>query len=95
MAEKNKTKSSKTPAAAKKPAGKKATKQTATSKATAKAAARPKSKAKKEKLISPEEKYTMIATRAYFKWESAGYPEGDDYMHWIEAEREVSKMLGM
>jgi hypothetical protein len=30
-----------------------------------------------------------IRELAYFKWESAGFPEGDGFEFWLEAEREL------
>ena len=43
--------------------------------------------------ISDNEKRMMIAMRAYYKWEKAGFPHGEDYKHWIEAEEEIEAML--
>jgi hypothetical protein len=43
--------------------------------------------------ISDEERRMMIAVHAYYKWEQAGFPGDQDWQHWLEAEREVEKML--
>ena len=32
--------------------------------------------------------HNEIAVRAYFLWEKAGHPEGDDWTHWFQAEAE-------
>lgn len=34
-----------------------------------------------------------IRERAYYKWEQAGYPEGDGSNFWIEAETELRNEL--
>ena len=73
-------------AAAKKPAAKKAS--------PSKPAARKATAAKKQKtVISNDEKRMMIAMHAYYKWENAGFPGGQDWAHWLEAEQEVEAMI--
>ena len=76
-------------APAKKVSKKVSTKKTATRTATKKASSvRP-----KKSLISNEEKRMMVAMQAYYKWEKAGFPGGQDWHHWLEAEREVEEMF--
>jgi hypothetical protein len=72
--------------AKKKVAKKTATKKTAAKKVTA-------AKKTKKTVISEDEKRMMIAMHAYYKWENAGFPGGQDWQHWLEAEREVEDML--
>ena len=43
----------------------------------------------KPETISENEKRMMIEQHAYYKWESAGYPNGQDYQHWLDAEQEL------
>ena len=43
--------------------------------------------------ITADQKRLMIAVHAYYKWQKAGYPTGQDYNHWLEAEREIEDML--
>jgi hypothetical protein len=64
-------------------------------KAPVKKAAAPKTAAPKstKSTISADERRMMIAVHAYYKWQKAGYPTGQDYNHWLEAEREVEDML--
>lgn len=40
--------------------------------------------------IEEDEKIRLIA---YYKWESAGWPEGRDMEFWLEAEKELSDFL--
>lgn len=47
----------------------------------------------KKSPISADEKRMMIAVHAYYKWQKAGFPTGNDFNHWLEAEREVENML--
>ncbi len=47
----------------------------------------------KKPVISNDQKRMMIAMHAYYKWEKAGFPGGQDWHHWLEAEREVEDML--
>ena len=63
-------------------------------KAAPKAAAKKVSSAKKKpSVISSEEKRMMVAMQAYYKWEKAGFPGGQDWQHWLEAEKEVEEMF--
>ena len=88
-------------AAAKKPAAKKTAAKKVTSKKTnakkapaRKAAPKKAAPARSRKpKISEDEKRMMIAMHAYYKWENAGFPGGQDWSHWLEAEREVEAML--
>ena len=43
----------------------------------------------KPETISENEKRMMIEQHAYYKWESAGYPNGQDHQHWLDAEQEL------
>jgi hypothetical protein len=75
-----------------------ASKKVATKKVVKKAAAKkaaPKVSASKQKksVISDEEKRMMVAMQAYYKWEKAGFPGGQDWQHWLEAEKEVEEMF--
>ena len=89
-----KKKAVKKKAVKKKAVKKKAVKKKAVPKNTAKKTKPEKSKkAKKTTVISDSEKRMMIAMHAYLKWEEAGFPHGEDYQHWIEAEEEVEAML--
>jgi hypothetical protein len=67
-------------AAAKKTVAKTPTRKASTSKRSASA-------------FSKEERRMMIAMHAYYKWEKAGFPGGQDWQHWLEAEKEVEDML--
>ena len=49
--------------------------------------------AKKPKSISDDEKRMMIAVHAYYMWEKAGFPHGEDHSHWLEAEKEISALF--
>ena len=78
---------------AKKPAPKKTTaKKPVIKKTTSKKPALKKVARKKIKAIPPEELHMIITQRAYFYWENAGSPEGNDFQHWLEAEREIKAM---
>ena len=78
----------------KKVAKKKVATKTTARKTTAKPAAVKTGGAKRKKAtISDEEKRVMIAMQAYYKWEKAGFPGGQDWQHWLEAEREVEEMF--
>ncbi|MGB5520154.1 MAG: DUF2934 domain-containing protein [Gammaproteobacteria bacterium] len=90
-----KKKVSKKKVTAKKATTKKVVKKAAPKKTVAKKA--PVKKAapaqQKKSTISADEKRMMIAVHAYYKWQKAGFPTGDDYNHWLEAEREIEDML--
>jgi len=72
-------------AAPKKVAPKKTAPKTTTTKAS--------SAKRKPSVISNEEKRMMVAMQAYYKWELAGFPGGQDWQHWLEAEKEVDEMF--
>ena len=75
-------------------AKKAAPKKAAPKKAAPKAAAKKVSAAKQKKQVfSDNEKRTMVAMHAYYKWEKAGFPGGQDWQHWLEAEKEVEDMI--
>jgi hypothetical protein len=75
-------------------AKKAAPKKAAPKKPAVKAAAKKVSSAKKKpSVISNEEKRMMVAMQAYYKWENAGFPGGQDWQHWLEAEKEVEEMF--
>ncbi len=87
-----KTASKKT--AKKKVVKKKAAKKTAVRKTAPKKAVAKKTAAKPKKpVISDDEKRMMVAMHAYYKWENAGFPNGQDWTHWLDAEKEVEDML--
>ena len=87
-----KTASKKT--AKKKVVKKKVAKKTAARKTAPKKTVAKKTAAKPKKpVISDDEKRMMIAMHAYYKWENAGFPSGQDWTHWLDAEREVEDML--
>jgi len=78
---------------AKKPAPKKTVvKKPVVKKTTSKKPALKKATGKKIRAIAPEELHMIITQRAYFYWENAGSPEGNDFQHWLEAEREIIAM---
>ena len=88
----SKKKVTKKKVAKKKTAKKKVSKKTGKKKVTSRKATS--SKATKKALkVSEDEKRMMIALHAYYKWENAGFPHGEDNQHWLEAEKEVNKML--
>ena len=69
-------------------------KKVAPKKPAPKAAAKKVSAAKQKKpVFSDNEKRTMVAMHAYYKWEKAGFPGGQDWLHWLEAEKEVEDMI--
>ncbi|OGS72621.1 MAG: hypothetical protein A2063_00645 [Gallionellales bacterium GWA2_60_142] len=70
---------------------KKAATPVAEKKTTARKAAAP--KAKKAATPSPEERYRMVETAAYFIAERHGF-QGNSTEHWVEAERQIAAMLG-
>jgi len=80
--------------ATKKVAKKVTAKKAAPKKPAVKAAAKNVSATKrKPSVISNEEKRMMVAMQAYYKWEKAGFPGGQDWQHWLEAEKEVEEMF--
>ena len=86
---------------AKKKVAKKATaKKTTAKKAPVKKATTKKATPKKavaaktgKPVISDDERRMMITMHAYYKWENAGFPSGQDWLHWLEAENEVDDLL--
>ena len=81
-------------AAKKKIVKKTVAKKTVAKKTAAKKTVSRKTTAKRQKpRISDDEKRMMIAMHAYYKWENAGFPSGEDWLHWLEAEKEVEDML--
>ena len=81
--------------AKKKVAKKKVAKKTVAKKTAAKKTVTKKTAAKNlnKPRFSADEKRMMIAMHAYYKWENAGFPSGEDWLHWLEAEKEVEDML--
>ena len=71
---------------------KKVSKKTTKKKVTARKTTASKATKKSQK-VSEDERRMMIALHAYYKWENAGFPHGEDNQHWLEAEKEVNKML--
>ncbi|MFA6016023.1 MAG: DUF2934 domain-containing protein [Gallionellaceae bacterium] len=61
--------------------------------APAKAPAAKKAAAKKEISISPEHRYHMIATAAYYRAEHRGFAGGYEMQDWISAEAEIDAKL--
>jgi hypothetical protein len=75
---------------------KKVSKKTVTSKATAKKKVSTKKTASAKKsssLISPRERYEMIATMAYYRAEQRNFEPGHDVEDWFECERIIDEML--
>lgn len=67
-----------------------------TEKTTAKKAATPRKKAVKASTaakVSPEQRYEMIATAAYFIAEKRGFSGGYEMNDWISAEAEIDLQL--
>ena len=79
--------------ASKKVAAKKVVKKAAAKKAAPKTAPKASVSKQKKAVISDEEKRMMVAMQAYYKWEKAGFPGGQDWQHWLEAEKEVEQMF--
>ena len=70
------------------------TKKAVTKKAAARTPAKKAAPARKKKAtMSTDEKRMMIAVHAYYKWQQAGSPTGQDFNHWLEAEQEIESML--
>ncbi|WMJ10127.1 DUF2934 domain-containing protein [Nitrosomonas sp. sh817] len=44
-------------------------------------------------LVSPEERYRMIAEAAYYRAEKRGFAGGDTAEDWREAEAEIDRIL--
>jgi len=47
----------------------------------------------KEKPVTPEQRYQMIAEAAYFRTEKRGFVGGDSAQDWLEAEVEIDRIL--
>jgi len=90
----SKKKTAKRPVATKQVAKKVSTKKAVTKKAASKTTAKKAAPARAKKpTISIDEKRMMIAVHAYYKWQKAGCPTGDDFNHWLEAEKEIEDMI--
>jgi hypothetical protein len=75
---------------------KKVAKKKVASKATAKKKVSKKKTASAKKsspLISPRERYEMIATMAYYRAEQRNFEPGHDTEDWFECERIIDEML--
>lgn len=44
--------------------------------------------------IDPETRYQLIAQEAYFRAERRGFASGGELGDWLEAERDIARMLG-
>jgi len=44
--------------------------------------------------VTPEERWKLIASAAYFKAQARGFAPGGEEADWLEAEREIDAMLG-
>lgn len=45
-------------------------------------------------MITPEERWRMIAVAAYHKAEKRNFAPGSEFNDWIDAEKEIDKLLG-
>ena len=45
----------------------------------------------KVKKLDNQNKSETLQKAAYYKWEAAGRPEGNELYFWLEAEKEISK----
>jgi hypothetical protein len=79
-------------AVTKKVAKKTTAKKTATKQKVAASSATPKRTAIKT-VISPRERYEMIATMAYYRAEQRNFDQGHDVEDWLECERIIDQML--
>jgi len=43
---------------------------------------------------TPQARLLDIQNRAHEIWTDAGEPEGDDWNHWLQAEKEFDEMVG-
>ena len=68
-----------------------AKKKVSTKKVTKKKAA---ARAPKQGLISPRERYEMIATMAYYRAEQRNFEPGHDVEDWLDCERIIDEMMG-
>lgn len=44
--------------------------------------------------ITPEQRYCMVAEAAYYRAEKRGFVGGDTAHDWVEAEAEISRLIG-
>jgi hypothetical protein len=88
---KKKTVSTKTVTKKKVAAKKTVARKTAAKKAPTKKRAAP---AAKKPLISPRERYEMIATMAYYRAEQRDFEPGQEERDWYECEKIINQMLG-
>ena len=44
--------------------------------------------------ITPEQRYCMVAEAAYYRAEKRGFVGGDTSHDWVEAEAEISRLIG-
>lgn len=51
------------------------------------------SKASKKSVISPRERYEMVATMAYYRAEMRNFEPGHDVEDWLDCERIIDEML--
>ncbi len=73
---------------------KKVAKKQAASKPATKKSASPKSTGTpKSSLVSPRERYKMIATMAYYRAEQRDFEPGHDVEDWLDCERIIDSML--
>lgn len=79
-------------AVSKKVAKKATVKKATTKKKSAASSASPKRSASKS-VISPRERYEMIATMAYYRAEQREFAQGHDVEDWLECERIIDQML--
>lgn len=49
---------------------------------------------RKGEVVTPEERYRMIAESAYYRAEARGFEGGDPSHDWVEAEAEIDAALG-
>ena len=83
----------------KKTAKKKTAKTTAAKKKTAKKASSAKKTAVRmaaqssRLAITPEERWKMIAIAAYHRAEKRNFAPGNDFQDWVEAEKEIDKLM--
>jgi hypothetical protein len=94
---KTETKASKKKATSKKKVAKKkvatkkvTTKKVSTNKVTKKKVA---ATASKGTVISPRERYEMVATMAYYRAEQRNFEPGHDVQDWLDCERIIDEML--
>ena len=83
------------PTGGKKAAGNNGAKKIVGAKASTKSAATtPRKDAPKQLVMTPEERYRMIAVIAYYRAEKRGFIGGDPAQDWVDAEAEVQQLIG-